>query len=171
MRGFIWGVIVGILLVPAVGAVLLLLGVFPISATANPPNWESSFARKAFAASVARQAGKTQNPIPVTDASLSAGLRIYREGCSGCHGDAGRPSNWGTHDFYPRVPQFDSDPPAMSDSQIFWTVKHGVRYTGMGAWQGLTSDDNIWEVAAFLSHLKNLPPSVEAQWRGSQPRN
>lgn len=49
---------------------------------------------------------------------------------------------------------------------MFWIVKHGVRYSGMGAWGGLTSDDNIWKTVTFLSHLKSLPPDVEAEWRG-----
>ena len=48
---------------------------------------------------------------------------------------------------------------------MFWIVKHGVRYTGMGAWEGEMSDENIWMVVTFLNHLPNLPPEVQAEWR------
>jgi len=169
MRQFACGFLLGLLLTPFAGLIACWLGWLPVSATSNPPHWELFLARRAFGASIVRQAPRLQNPFPPTSANLKSGLKLYRDNCSGCHGDAGRPSLWGTSDFYPRVPQFDSDPPLEPDWQMFWIVKHGVRYTGMGAWEGLTPDDNIWKAVGFLSHLKNLPPDVAAEWRGQQP--
>jgi mono/diheme cytochrome c family protein len=93
-------------------------------------------------------------------------MKMYRDGCAGCHGDAGKPSDWGTKDFYPRVPQFDAQPPQKPDWQLFWIVKHGVRYSAMGGWDGLLPDQKIWNIVTFLSHIRNLPPDVEAEWRG-----
>ncbi len=169
MRKFACGLLLGALLIPVFALCVFLLGWASVSATSDPPRWESFLARKAFAASVARQAPRLQNPISPTSANLMFGMKFYRDDCAGCHGDAGKPSQWGTTDFYPRVPQFDSEPSLKPDWQIFWIVKHGVRYTGMGAWGALTSDDNIWKTVTFLSHLKDLPPDVQAAWRGTQP--
>lgn len=168
MRNFFCGLLLGVVLIPFAALVASLSGWLSISATDNPPRWESFAAHKAFAAAIERQAPKQENPIQPTSANLIAGMKYYRNGCAGCHGDAGKPSQWGTSDFYPRIPQFDSDPPHEADWQMFWIVKHGVRYTGMGAWDTLASDEDIWKAVTFLSHLKNLPPDVEAQWRGSQ---
>jgi len=67
---------------------------------------------------------------------------------------------------YPRVPQFDTEPRLRSDWQMFWIVKWGIRYTGMGAWEGEMSDEKIWMVVTFLSHLHDLPPDLQAEWRG-----
>lgn len=167
MRKFAWGLLLGFLVIPVAALFALFQGWVSVSATSDPPRWESFLARKAFAASVARQAPRQQNPIATTSANLMFGMKFYRDGCAGCHGDAGKPSRWGTADFYPRVPQFDSEPSLKPDWQMFWIVKHGVRYTGMGAWDSLTSDDNIWKTVTFLSHLKDLPPDVEAAWRGA----
>ena len=169
MRAFAGGLLLGTLLTPLVALIAFLLGRFPVPATSVPPRWEASLARKAIAASVARQAQRVQNPVPPTNDNLRLGLKIYRDNCSGCHGDAGKPSQWGTTAFYPRVPQFDSEPPLKPDWQMFWIVKRGVRYTGMGAWESLMSDEDIWKVVGFLSHLKNLPPDAKAEWRGQQP--
>jgi hypothetical protein len=44
-------------------------------------------------------------------------------------------------------------------------VKHGVRYTGMGAWNGLLSDDEIWKVDTFLNRMENLPPRVAEEFQ------
>lgn len=169
MRAFAYGLVVGILLIPLAAIMVSLFGWVSVSATSNPPRWEAFIARKAFATSIDRQAAKLQNPTSPTSVNLMAGLKFYRDGCAGCHGDAGKPSQWGTTGFYPRVPQFDSEPPLKPDWQMFWIVKHGVRYSGMGAWENLTSDGDIWKVVTFLSHLKTLPPDVEAAWRGRLP--
>jgi len=169
MRRFVFGLLLGVFLIPLAAVIASLFGWVSVTATSDPPRWESFLARKAFAASVARQAPRLQNPIAPTSANLMFGMKFYRDDCAGCHGDAGKPSQWGTTDFYPRVPQFDSEPPVKPDWQMFWIVKHGVRYTGMGAWDALTSDDNIWKTVTFLSHLKDLPPDVEVAWRGQRP--
>ena len=168
MRTFVLGLLMGAFGLLTVTAVVVGFGFVPVAATSNPPRWEMFLARRALAAAIGRQAPKLQNPFPPGSDNLRVGLKLYRDDCSGCHGDAGNPSRWGTTGFYPRVPQFDSEPPLKPEWQMFWVVKHGVRYTGMGAWENLMSDDEIWQVVGFLSHLNNLPPEVKAEWQ--QPR-
>ena len=165
MRMFVRGLLVGVfgMLILAISG--LGFGWVPFAATSDPPRWETFLGRRALASAVARQAPKLQNPVGPTNENLRSGLKLYRNGCSGCHGDAGNSSRWGTTGFYPRVPQFDAKAPRKPEWQLFWIVKHGVRYTGMGAWESLMSDDKIWTVVGFLSHLNNLPPEVDAEWR------
>ena len=171
MRKFAYGVLFGMSLTPLAVIGSFLLGWLPVHATANPPHWESVLAANALSASVTRQAPKAQNPVSPTSSNLRSGLKIYRDNCAGCHGDAGKPSHWGTTAFYPRVPQFDTEPPLKPDWQTFWIVKGGVRYTGMGAWDGEMSDENMWTVVTFLHNLRNLPPDVESEWRGQKVGN
>ena len=94
-------------------------------------------------------------------------MKIFRNACAGCHGEFSKPSHWGTADFYPRVPQFADEPPTIPASQMFVVVKHGIRYTGMGAWDGEMSDEDIWKVVTFLNDLATLPPSVRSQWHNA----
>src|SRR5215469_1334801 len=165
MRKFVCGLLVGVCGTLIVGAIMVGFGWIPVMATSDPPHWESVVGRRALDSATARQAPKLQNPVPPTEDNLRLGLKLYRDGCSGCHGDAGNPSLWGMTGFYPRVPQFDAAHPHKPEWQLFWIVKHGVRYTGMGAWESLMSDEKIWAVVGFLSHLENLPPEVDADWR------
>jgi mono/diheme cytochrome c family protein len=60
------------------------------------------------------------------------------------------------------VPQFASEPPDKPDWQVFWILKNGVRYSGMGAWNGEISAEKIWQVVTFLSQLRNLPPDIQS---------
>jgi hypothetical protein len=51
--------------------------------------------------------------------------------------------------------------------QMLWIVRHGVRYSGMGAWsEEMLSDGEAWEVVSFLSRLNALPAAVETAWHG-----
>jgi len=164
MRTFTRGLLAGMLIGPFLAALVAVSGFWPIRATDQPPTWETRMARRAFDASVARQAPKVQNPLPASSDVLRAGLKVYRDGCSFCHGDYQKPSRWGMTAVYPRVSQFDSEPPDKPDWQMFWIVKNGVRYSGMGAWRGEIPDEKIWQVVTFLSRLRNLPPDVQTDW-------
>jgi thiosulfate dehydrogenase len=166
MGKFLLGVLVG-LLGPILAALLSArLGLFSVYATEEPPAWEVRLGRMALDASVARSAPRLRSPIGASDAELLAGMKLYRNNCSGCHGDAGRPSPWGTAGFYPRVPQFAQSPPQEPDWQLFWIVRHGIRYSGMGAWrEAMLSDKEAWEVVTFLSRLDTLPAPVRQAWQ------
>ena len=169
MRRLVVAAVAGMLLLPLLIVRLTALGVWHVQSTATPPRWERALARLAFNASVARRAPRLSNPISPTAGELLAGMKVYRDDCAGCHGDYGRRSSWGTEDFYPRVPQFALEPPHKPDWQLYWIVKHGVRYSGMGAWDGQVPDSTVWQVVTFLSRLDSLPPSVEAEWKKKQP--
>ena len=95
-------------------------------------------------------------------------MKIFKMNCAGCHGQAGKPSQWGTKGFYPRVPQFADHPPPLSAAEMFVAIKRGIRYSGMGAWDGMMSDDDIWKAATFLEHIGSLPPEVQANWNAAQ---
>jgi hypothetical protein len=56
----------------------------------------------------------------------------------------------------------------MEPAVMFTLVKYGVRYTGMGGWQGMASDEEIWKVVTFLHAMGSLPPSVAAEWKASR---
>lgn len=169
MRTFLLGILVGLLGLVLGVSLTARLGLFSVNAAEEPPAWEIKLARVALDTSVARSAPRVSNPIGSSDAELLAGMKLYRNHCAGCHGDAGRPSLWGTGGFYPRVPQFAQAPPKKPDWQLLWIVRHGIRYSGMGAWrEDMLPDKEAWEIVSFLSRLSTLPPAVQAAWQKSQ---
>jgi hypothetical protein len=111
------------------------LGWLPVSTTAVPSYCESAFGQAMLQASLSRQAAGLTNPIRPSNEVLITGLKIFKMNCAGCHGSRGQPSQWGTKNFYPRVPQFADHPPHLSTSQMFIAIKQGIRYSGMGAWE------------------------------------
>src|SRR5215813_8659494 len=115
MGKFLFGICVG-LFVPILGALVAArLGLLSLSATEEPPIWETKLARMAVDAALAGTAQRLSNPTGVTDEELLEGMKLYRNNCGGCHGDASHPSQWGKKGFYPRVPQFGQSPPRRPD--------------------------------------------------------
>ncbi len=170
MSKFLAGVIVGLLLSALTGFAAVWFWPWHVNATAEPGALENQLMRRVFQMSVDRQAEQLPDPLMATNENLMAGMKFYRDGCAGCHGEANKPSTWGTTAFYPRVPQFGVEPPKRPDWQIFWIVKNGVRYTGMGAWGNLAPDGDLWKVSLFLSRIETLPPAVAAEWKNPQGR-
>ena len=144
------------------------LGWWPVSATAVPPQWESKLAQTTLQAALAHQAADLTNPLSSSNEVLIAGLKSFKMNCAGCHGLPGQPSLWGTRNFYPRVPQFADNPPHLSAPQMFVAIKHGIRYSGMGGWDGMMADEEIWKVATFLDRIGSLPPKVQTNWKAAQ---
>ena len=158
--------VAGMLLAPAMIALLAATGGLPSDGLSDPPVWESRLGQRALAASLERRAEGLRNPIAANDeAALLAGMSLYRNNCAGCHGGLRERSAWGSRGFYPRVPQFWQDPVAITPEQAYAAIHGGIRYSGMGAWRDLISEPEMWQVANFVSRMHDLPPRVDPRWR------
>jgi mono/diheme cytochrome c family protein len=174
MRKFFLGFAVGILVLPVAAWVAAWLGMLPTEANAIPSRLEKAFAYLALDAAAARHAPHLGNPIAPTEDNLMVGMKLFKNDCAGCHGDPNTASDSDVDNtLYPRPPPFALHPPRKPDYQLFWIVRGGIRYSGMFAWAGQfgkdasgkdISDERIWTVVTFLTHLDSLPPAVDAEW-------
>jgi hypothetical protein len=73
LRGFILGVVLTILAAAAAGYAILRTGTIPANADAKPDRFESWAAGTSLDATLARDAPKGPNPVPLTDANLIVG--------------------------------------------------------------------------------------------------
>jgi thiosulfate dehydrogenase len=118
-------------------------------------------------ASMDRHAPRVSNPLMPNDQNLLDGMKLYTMNCALCHGTLDRkPSTLGTS-FYPPPPNLVADPPDDPEWHIFYTIRTGVRYTGMPAWDKTLSEQDIWKITMFLSHMDKLPPAVQQSWKAS----
>ncbi len=95
------------------------------------------------------------NPIELTEESISAGRQMYGRFCRSCHGmradgrgmaapPGARPANLVD----------DTWDHGGSDAEIFKVIKEGVPPDyNMDAWDGRVSDDDIWNVINYLRDL------------------
>jgi len=50
----------------------------------------------------------------------------------------------------------------MPENQNYYITVHGVRLTGMPGWKKALTDEQIWKVVTFLSHVDNLPSKAKS---------
>jgi thiosulfate dehydrogenase len=167
MGKFFGGIIFTLAVIGIGGYFMLHAGMINIVADQTPSKLERRMAGTALDASVEKRSASLKNPLEPTDAVLTEGMHIYLQNCAGCHGSPKETDSKFGSSFNPHAPQFMKRAPDMPDNQNFYIAKHGVRLTGMPAWGKLYSDDQLWQVTTFLSHMEKLPPAVDQEWRAS----
>jgi mono/diheme cytochrome c family protein len=168
LRGFVLGVVVTIIVILGASYLILRNGLIPANADATPGGIETWAAGVSLGATLAREAPKSPNPVALTDANLVAGINLYGQRCAICHGTAKGDASASAiaKGEYPPPPQLatvgvEDDPEGYS----FWKIAHGIRWTGMPAWRGTLTDEQIWTIALFLKHMDKLPPAAEQEWQ------
>lgn len=126
------------------------VGIVPIGADRTPGALETLLATRVLRAAVARAANAAARPQATADPA--GGADIYAAMCERCHGGAAKPGDLGGA-FYPPAPTLAALGSHYNEREIAWIVAHGIRNTGMPAWRGLLSDDDIGDVAAFVKHF------------------
>jgi mono/diheme cytochrome c family protein len=165
-RAVVLGV-VATLVVLGLGAYLgIEAGLMPANADGKPSRLERWAARTSLHAALAREAPKAPNPLPLDDAGLIAGIKLYVTNCAVCHGASdGRPSNIALG-LYQKPPQLakdgvEDDP----DGVTYWKVDHGIRLTGMPGFGKSLDDRMLWQLTLFLKHMNGLPPAPQRVWK------
>jgi mono/diheme cytochrome c family protein len=167
MKNFVVGV-VGTLVAIVCGVFLVShFGMYPIGADNPPSGLERRLAGRALNVYADRHKPAGDNPAAPTPVNLTDGAKEYEEHCALCHGGAKARISPIGEKFNPPAPQLINKIPHDPDAWLFWVTKHGVRMTGMPAWGGVLSDDEMWKIVAFIKHSDKLPAEVESAWRTS----
>jgi mono/diheme cytochrome c family protein len=139
---FILGVIIAATVLVLGGLGFAMLGLFPTKANTSPAGLEQFLAHRALHASMEHHAPQLINPLAPSDQNLIEGMKVYYVNCALCHGGLdGEPSAL-SKNLYPPAPNLISDPPDNPEWQIFFTIRTGVRYTGMPAWDGVVAEQD-----------------------------
>lgn len=135
---------------------VIFSGLFNVAATVrdSPPlNWLLVTVREG---SIKRNSRNIQVPPPAGAQQIESGFRIYREDCVMCHTPVGRKATPMAIGFNPQAPGFGEDADDMTPAGLFWVTKNGIRFTGMPAWGPSRSDQELWDVVAFLMTLPKM---------------
>lgn len=123
-----------------------------LSARKKPSNFEYSVANRALAVSIPSDVKKQKNPLNVTQDDLVEAKKHYQEHCAVCHAENGSGQTETSAGMSPEVPDLRADHiQKLTDGELFYIVKNGVRFTGMPAWD--LPDDHNWRLVALIRQL------------------
>jgi len=166
MKGFLFGLVIGVLLIPVAAILYFHFGHPPVAVTDSAFPMEERIVQIPLHARIDAEAPKSA-PIEPSATNLQAGAAIYREECAACHGLNPAPSSFGGN-MYPSAPQLwraegngvvgvSDDPPG----ETFWKVDNGIRLSGMPSYRKVLNQTQEWQVSLLLANAnKQLPPEV-----------
>ncbi len=94
---------------------------------------------------------------PLDDPNLLIlGASHFYTSCAPCHGGPGQQANATLQNALPPAPDLHDTAERWKDREIYWIVRHGIKYTGMPAWPAQSRDDEVWAVVAFINALPKL---------------
>lgn len=150
--------IVGVVLtiVIAFGVFYLYSGAYNVAATL-PHTPFFGWSLKRIQMSSIQSHAESVSPAPdLESVNLEEGLEHFNEMCVTCHGAPGvQPSEIGKG-LNPAPPELSGVVEVFSEAELFWTVKHGIKMTGMPAFGPTHGDEEIWAVVGFLERLPRL---------------
>jgi predicted CXXCH cytochrome family protein len=85
-------------------------------------------------------------------ADIRAGHDLFVRKCETCHAYDGGGKTEISAGTFPRPPVFRTLIPSLSDGEIFYHIRNGIRNTAMPAWN--FPDRQVWQLVAYL---RNLP--------------
>ena len=162
MKKFIFGLLVGIFVVPAVVVLYLISGRAPTAASDPPMPFEKMIASKALHARINKEMPSSM-PIQANEATYLAGANIYKDHCAMCHGLPNQPVPVIAKRMFPHAPELlnktgvTDDPPG----ETFWKAKNGIRLSGMPEFGSRLSDEQLWQVSLLLANADKLPESAK----------
>lgn len=180
MGKFIFGFIIGIIVIPLGVLWYVKSGKVPVAATAKPMPFEKYLAQAGLHATAEREAPQ-RALSSFTAADLTAGATVYLNNCAGCHGLPNKPPSKMAAGMFPHAPQFFTPEGSMTDDPVgesYWKVKNGIRLSGMPSFEKILADEQMWQASAIIAGADKLPPGAlqvlknepAAKGRGSTPK-
>ena len=147
-------------LVMAIGGFLFAAsGIIPIKASSGHwaiTRWFLQFSKQR---SVATHTLGMETPSLDAARLVLRGAGAYEINCRACHGSPSLQNPRVAQAMLPRPPYLPHTIPRWDSNELFYIVKHGLKFTGMPAWPSQQRDDEVWAMVAFLRKF----PELDAQ--------
>jgi hypothetical protein len=142
-----------------VGAALYVwFGVYNIAAT--EPHWSitSSLIEAVRERSIEVRSKDIQVPNLYDPKFTEAAFPHYHEMCRLCHGAPEYPPEEFAVGLYPHAPSMTSGDlqKELSDAEIYWIVKHGIKMTGMPAFGPTHKEKELWGLVALVKEIPKM---------------
>ncbi|MDO9420996.1 MAG: cytochrome c [Herminiimonas sp.] len=141
------------------GFAVLASGIYNVASTSQHLQFVHAILEKGMHHSVRFHARKVITP-PLDDKQLvKSGAVLYQANCVECHGAPGVAPRGIGMGMQP-VPGPLVDVTSKWDAgQMYWIVRHGIKMSGMPAWEYRMQDEELWQLVAFLQQMPQLSPA------------
>ncbi|MBU2410125.1 MAG: c-type cytochrome [Gammaproteobacteria bacterium] len=147
----------------AVAAAVVYGGLYNVAATRQHTQPVYSLLEVAMRQSVRLRARDIETP-PLDDPALIArGAACFVENCVQCHGGPGVAQRSIGMSMQPVPGPLVDAAQRWRPREIYWLTRHGIKMSGMPAWEFHLDDADVWAVVAFVGTLPKLTPTAFAE--------
>jgi mono/diheme cytochrome c family protein len=157
-----------VLIVPLGAFAFVKSGIYNVAASHPHTRFTTWLTHETMIHSVRRNANDIMPPSSVRPAQIVAGFCAYETHCVACHGASGVARQPWAGGMEPAPPYLLDSTHKFTPPQLFWTVKNGIKMTGMPSWRESMSDEEIWTVVAFLQAMPRMDSERYRQWRSAK---
>lgn len=144
------------------GAAVLLSGTFEVAATRQHFPITHWLLEKGLHFSIRSHARHIVAPS-LDDARLvEQGMACYRDHCAQCHGAPGIAPGVAAMGLLPIPASLVQTAHEWPPEWLYYVTRHGVRMTGMPAWEFRLSEESLWATVAFVKTLPRMTPAEYA---------
>jgi len=139
------------------GALFIWFGVFNVSATEK--HWTITNTLLQWVRTRSIEVRSRNIDVPSLDdlEMISRGAKNYDAMCVQCHLAPGIEPTEISSGLYPQPPVFhNSEHPPHDTAATYWTIKHGLKMTGMPAWGAFHTEQQLWQLVAFIDELNGM---------------
>lgn len=172
---FVLGIVFTVIALFAGAYIYLRYGHPPVATADEPFPFEQQIVKVPLGARIDSQ--MQQPPFGTSEQVFESGARMYAASCATCHGVPGHDTAFAKY-MYPTAPQLwrkhkSGNVVGVSDDdagETYWKIAHGIRLTGMPAFEHLYSSEQMWDIALLLKSADQPMPDPVMQLL-EQPAN
>ena len=151
-------------LAAAAGAAWMVWGgVYNVAATEQHTQPVYSLLETAMRQSVRLRARGIEPPDLADAQRVARGAGCFRDKCVQCHGAPGVAQGDIGKSMQPLPGPLVDARQRWNARELYWVTKHGIKMSGMPAWEYRLSDEDLWAVVAFLQRLPDMTPQQYAE--------
>ncbi len=146
-----------VLITVLTGAVLLcwLIATHSFSAREKPHEIEAFIAKNLRSLAIPAGIKALKNPLGMSQLETAQARDHFADHCAVCHNNNGDGKTMINDGLYPPAPDLrEAGTQQLTDGEIFYIIKNGIRFTGMPGWGG--EDEDNWKLVGLIRHLPKL---------------
>jgi mono/diheme cytochrome c family protein len=157
--------VAGLAALGALGAYAVIEGGW-YNVAANRQHWQPvhTMLEQAMHASVRRRAGGISPPPLDEQDVIARGAAMYRSHCVACHGGPGVAQEKFGQSMQPVPGPLVDAARRWKPAEMYWIIRHGIKMSGMPAWEYHIAEQDIWATVAFLAELPRMTPRDYDNW-------
>ena len=164
-------VIATVVVLIVLGLATVLSGVSNVSAENQDRGLVRWVLSTASDRSIERHAKGIDVPPLGDSAQVAMGFQHYQEMCVTCHGAPGEDRSEIGKGLNPHAPNLARSITDMSDAELYWVLKNGIKMTGMPSFGKTHNEEQLWAMVSFVKKLPGMTDEQYQAYESAYPEN